>query len=321
MEEDLLKRVNNCRYLIFLEYAKEGAHMKVKLIYNPVAGNGLFKRNLNYIIDRFQKNGQYIEAYSTNTKKSIDSVLSSINDKEYKKVLVAGGDGTINKVVNGLMKFKIDLPMGILPVGTSNDYSKCFRLPKKLEDIVEVLLADEYTYSDVGLLNNQHFINVASFGRIIDVSHKTKTEFKNSMGMLAYYINGLSELPKLKPISVRINSEEINYDGEILFMLIMNGRSAGGFKRIAPCASINDGLFEVIIFKKCPAYELIFLFMSVISGEHLNNSNIIHFKTNKLIIDSESDITTDLDGEKGPPFPLSIKVIPKKIKIITRVDN
>lgn len=295
--------------------------MKVKLIYNPVSGNGTFKNYLDYVIDRFQRKGFQIEPYRTNKKKSIDKVISSINQSEYKKILVAGGDGTINEVVNALLKYNINLPLGIFPVGTSNDYAKYFNLPDSIDELVEILLRDNYTFSDVGLFNERYFINVASLGCIIDVSHKTNTEFKNILGVLAYYINGISKLPKIKPVRIRLKSKELNFEGDILFMLMMNGRSAGGFSKIAPFASINDGLLEVIIFKKCSVHKLITLFLSVINGEHISNSNVIHFKTNEMTIDSDSDINTDIDGEKGPSFPLDIKVFPQKVKIITRLNN
>jgi len=291
--------------------------MKVKLIYNPVSGNGTFKNSLDYVIERFQRKGMQIEPYRTNKRKSIDSLLSSINENEYKKILVAGGDGTINQVVNALVKYNINLPIGIFPAGTANDYANYFNLPNSIREIVEILLKDNFTYSDVGIFNDKYFINVASIGNIIDISQKTNTEFKNSLGVLAYYINGISEIPKLKPVNVRIRSKERNLEGEILFMLVMNGKSAGGFNKIAPFASINDGLLEVLIFKKCPIHELIALLISVINGDHINSSNVIHFKTQEILVDSDDDISTDIDGEKGHTFPINIKVIPKKIKIIT----
>ncbi|MGE5328498.1 MAG: YegS/Rv2252/BmrU family lipid kinase [Deltaproteobacteria bacterium] len=297
--------------------------MKVKLIYNPVAGSGTFKNYLDYIIDRFQRKGLQVEPYRTNKKKSLDKVLSLMNQNEYEKILVAGGDGTINQAVNAIIKNNIDLPLGIFPVGTSNDYAKYFNIPNSVEKAVDIFIKDNYSYSDVGLFNEKYFINVASLGGIIDTSHKTNSEFKNILGVLAYYINGISNLPKLKPISVRIISKEKNFEGEIFFMLIMNGKSAGGFNKIAPSASVNDGLLEVIVFKKCQIHELIHLFITVINGEHVKNSNVIHFKTNEMKIDCDSDVSTDIDGEKGPPFPINIKVVPNKIKVLTpfQYDN
>lgn len=295
--------------------------MKVKLIYNPVSGNGTFKNNLDYIIERFQHKGFQIEPYRTDKKEKLDEMISLMNQNEYKKVLIAGGDGTINQVVNSLLKHHINLPIGIFPSGTANDYAQYFNLPQNIEEIVEILLRDNYTLSDIGIANDQYFINVASLGVLIDISQKTNPELKNTLGVLAYYLNGLSELPKLKPIVIGVKSNEMNYEGEALFMLIMNGKSAGGFSKIAPSASINDGLLEAFIFKKCPLYELASLFLAVINGEHINHPNVIHFKTKELRIECDRNVGTDIDGEKGAVFPLNIKLLPKKLKIITRYNN
>jgi len=144
---------------------------------------------------------------------------------------------------------------------------------------------------------------------------------KNNLGVLAYYLKGIEELPKMKPINVKVSSKEINYNDEIYFMLIMNGKSAGGFKKIAPAASINDGLLDVFIFKKCALYELIPLMLNVVNGEHMNNPHVIYFQTDELTVECDRDIGTDLDGEKGSTFPLVIKTIPKTLKINTKSNN
>lgn len=295
--------------------------MKVKLIYNPVSGYGAFKNHFDYIIDKFQKKGMQIEPYRTSTEKALEKVLASMNQQEYKKILVAGGDGTINQVINYIIKYEINLPLGIFPMGTANDYAQNFNLPSSIEEIVEILLRNNYTYSDVGLINNKYFINVASMGSIIDVSQKTKTESKNSLGILSYYLNGVGEIAKLKSSNVKIESIEKKFEGDALFVLIMNGKSAGGFNKIAPSASVNDGFLDVFIFKKCQGHEVIPLLIDIVGGEHINNINVVHFRTKELTINANENIATDIDGEVGPTFPLNIKVIPKKIKVITRFNN
>ncbi|MBB6217364.1 YegS/Rv2252/BmrU family lipid kinase [Anaerosolibacter carboniphilus] len=295
--------------------------MKVKLIYNPVSGDGTFKNHLDYIIDKFQQQGLQIEPYRTNKREELDQMISLMDEKEYKKVLIAGGDGTLNQVMNSLLKYDIHLPIGIFPVGTANDYAQYFNLPREMEEIVEILLRDNYTLSDVGLVNDRYFINVASLGVLIDISQRTNLELKHNLGVLAYYLHGIAELPKVKPVNIQVHSEDMHYDGEILFMLIMNGRSAGGFHKLAPTASINDGLLDVFIFKKCPIYELGALLLAAISGEHVNNNSVIHFKTQYLSIHTDGDVGTDLDGEGGPAFPLNIRVVPNRLKILTRHHN
>jgi len=295
--------------------------MKVLLIYNPISGNKVFRNHLDYVIEKFQQNGFQIIPYRISNTGTIDGMLSKIDENEYKKILIAGGDGTINRVVNKLLKYNINLPVSIFPVGTANDYAQYFNLPKTIEEMTEIALRDNYTYCDVGLVNDKYFINVASLGFLIDISQKTDTNFKNNVGILAYYLKGIEELPNLKPINVKVISKELSLDEEMYFMLIMNGKSAGGFKKIAPFSSINDGLLDVFIFKKCPPYELVPLMLKVVNGEHLNSPHVIYFQTDELTVDCDREVGTDLDGEKGPSFPLNIKTIPNKLKINTRTNN
>lgn len=295
--------------------------MKVLLIYNPISGNRVFRDYLDYVIEKFQEKGFQIIPYRISNKDTVDRILSGIDENEYKKILIAGGDGTINRIVNKLIKYDINLPIGIFPVGTANDYATYLNLPKNIEEMTEIVLRDNYTYCDVGLANDKYFINVASLGFLIDISQKTDTKFKNNVGVLAYYLKGLEELPNLKPINIRVTSKEVNFDGEIYFMLIMNGKSAGGFKKIAPFSSLSDGLLEVFIFKKCPSIELVPLMLKVVNGDHINSSHVVYFQADELIVDCDEEVGTDLDGEKGSGFPLNIKVIPKKLKINTRTNN
>lgn len=297
--------------------------IKVKLIYNPSSGNGNFKNHLDYIIDRFQQREMQIEPYRISKKESMDRMLIHLKDreKEYNRILIAGGDGTLHQVFNGLLKYDIDLPVGIIPAGTANDYARYLNLPNTMEALIDILLEDHYILSDVGLMNGKYFINVASVGSLIDISQKTKPELKNNLGILAYYIHGISELVNLKSFFIKITSKQMSYEGEIYFMILMNGKSAGGFHKIAPKASICDGLLEVVVFKKCPVYEFASLLLSVLQGEHIHNEHVMYFKTDEISITCDEKVGTDLDGEAGASFPLKVQVIPNKLKILTPISE
>ncbi len=291
--------------------------MKALLIYNPVSGNRTFKNNLDYVIAEFQKKDFLVTPYRIMGIESLERMISGLSKNDYNRILIAGGDGTIHQVVNSLIRNDIDAPLGIFPVGTANDYAQYFSLPKTIEEMTKNALGNDYIYSDVGSVNNRYFINVASLGVLIDISQKTDTRAKSSLGVLAYYIKGLEELPNMKPFRITLKSDQMNFSGEIFFMLIMNGKSAGGFKKIAPLSSINDGLLDVYIFKKCPLYELMPLLIKVFNGEHLHSTYVSFFQTEKLSVFSQDNVGTDLDGEKGPCFPLHIQNVQNKLRILT----
>ena len=221
-------------------------------------------------------------------------------------MFIAGGDGTIDSVVNAMAKAGVSVPIGVLPVGTANDFGKFLGMPSDIIRGCKQILSSEVTSVDLGSINDKYFVNVASTGLFTDVSQKTDVNLKNTIGKLAYYLKGIEELPNFRKLSIKIKSEEMQYEGNMYFMLVFNGQTAGNFK-LASRASAQDGLLDVIIFKAIPIIELIPLFVKVLRGEHLDSDNVIYFKTNNIYIESNEDIATDIDGEKGPDFPLHIK--------------
>ena len=290
---------------------------KVLLFYNPNAGNGLFKTNLDVIIERFQSKKLIVIPVRASESNVLEAVLGTIDQKEYRQIIAAGGDGTINICINAMMQNNINLPLAIFPAGTANDFAYCLDLPLEINGMIDIALGNSFTYSDVGKVNSKYFLNVAAMGMLVDVSQKTDPDMKNTLGVISYYIRGIADVPNLKPIPIKIVSNEFSGEEKMYFMLVMNGRSAGGFKRITPNAEINDGFFDVILFREMPIIDFLPLLIDVLQGNHKQNKNILYFKTNKLYIESPNPIGTDIDGEKGEDFPLSFDLLPKRIKIFT----
>jgi len=294
---------------------------KVLLFYNPNAGNGLFKSNLDLIVEKFQRKRMQVIPVRADRKGILNEVMREMNPKEFRKVIAAGGDGTINIMVNTMMQYDIDLPIAIFPSGTANDFAYYFDLPHDIDGMVKIALEENYTYTDIGRVNDKYFVNVAAMGFLVDVSQKTDPDIKNTIGIISYYLKGVSEIPNLKPISVKVTSREYTSQDKIYFMLVMNGRSAGGFKRIAPMAEVNDGLLDVMLFKEMPVFEMAPLLIKVMTGQHYDNKNVVFFRTSRLCLESEQKVGTDIDGEKGAEFPLEIEVLPRKFRINTAMND
>lgn len=291
---------------------------KVLLIYNPKSGSGMFQNNLDKIVAKFQSKGMIVVPLRADGSVSIESFLSGIEESKYRKIIAAGGDGTINIVVNAMMKNDIHVPLALFPAGTANDFAHYFDIPTDIDGMLSIALEDCYMDADLGKCNGRYFVNVAAIGPVIDVSQKTDTTMKNALGIMAYYLRGLSEVKSLKAVEFAISSPEIDFTGKIFFMVVMNGNSAGGFRRLGIQSSINDGLLDVIIFKEMNIVELLPLVINVLQGRHDENKNVIYFQTPSLRIESPEDMTTDLDGEKGEPLPLEISIVPKRLKINIR---
>lgn len=294
---------------------------KVLLIYNPNSGSGMFKNNLDMIVRRFQSKGMIVVPVRADGSISIEQILSEIDESCYRKIIAAGGDGTINIVTNAMVRNDLHLPLALFPAGTANDFAHYFDIPTDIDGMLSIALEDHYTEADLGKCNDRYFVNVAAIGSVIDVSQKTDATMKNALGIVAYYLRGLSEVKSLKPVEVTISSPEYNFTENIFFMVVMNGNSAGGFRKLGVQSSINDGLLDVILFKDMNFMELLPLAINVIQGRHDENRNVIYFQTPSLTIESPVSISTDVDGEHGEPLPLHIEIIPKRLLINTAAKH
>ena len=289
--------------------------MKVKFIYNPYSGENLILSKLDKVISLHQEAGYTIVPYRITAGEDVGVALNDIKDGNYKYILIAGGDGTVDSVVNAMAKSGISLPIGILPVGTAHDFSKFLGMPSDVEEACKQILSSEVKSVDLGSINDKYFVNVASTGLFTDVSQKTDVNLKNTIGKLAYYLKGLEELPNFRKLHVNILSKEVEFDGEMYLLLVFNGATAGNFN-LATRADACDGLLDIIMFKAVQIYELLPLFIKVLKGEHLDSNKVLYFKTDYLKVECHEDIVTDIDGEKGPDFPLEIKCIKGGLKIL-----
>ncbi|MDT8718518.1 YegS/Rv2252/BmrU family lipid kinase [Clostridium sp. 19966] len=288
---------------------------KVKFIYNPYSGENAIITDIDKVIMIHQKYGYTVVLHRITIDCDIKDAFWDM-DYEYDYVLIAGGDGTVDSVVNSMKELNIDLPIGILPVGTANDFAKFIQMPQDVEDACEKILNSSPRSLDIGKINDKHFINVASTGLFTDVSQKTDVNLKNTIGKLAYYIKGIEQLPSFRSLKIKVNSKEFNFEGDMYLMLVFNGQTAGNLK-LAYKSEIDDGMLDVIIIKASMIKDIVALFIKMIKGDHLEGSNaLIYFKTSKLHIECYENIVTDIDGERGPDFPLTIECIKGGIKVL-----
>ncbi len=288
---------------------------KVKLIYNPYSGENSIIKNLDNVFQIYQQNGYIVEPFRINFEVCIEDAFKNIG-QGYDHILIAGGDGTINKVINIMKKNSIDLPVAILPTGTANDFATCLGMPKNISEACKQILNSDEKLIDLGKVNDDYFVNVASMGLFTDISQKTNVNLKNTIGKLAYYFGGIIEIPNFRRLQILVESEELNYDGHSLIVFAFNGKSAGNIN-IAYKSELDDGLLDIVIVKAEIMKDTLTSFFKFLKSEHLENpKGVIHFKTDRVFLQCNDSISTDLDGEKGPNFPLDIRCIKGALKIL-----
>ncbi|MBU3112813.1 YegS/Rv2252/BmrU family lipid kinase [Clostridium lacusfryxellense] len=279
---------------------------KVKFIYNPYSGENTIASDLDTIIMIHQKYEHTIVPYRICNEYPISDAFEDI-DKSYRYILIAGGDGTVDSVLNEMKKRNIDLPIAILPAGTANDFANYIGMPHDVYEACNQILKSEVKKVDIGKINDKYFLNVASTGLFTDISQNMDTNLKNTIGKLAYYVKGIEQLPNFRKLKIKVTSDEVFFDGDMYLMLVFNGQTAGNLK-FAYNAKVDDGLLDVIIIKAGVMKNILNIFIRMLRNEHLENvDGIVYFKTNRLEIECFEDIVTDIDGERGPDFPLTIK--------------
>lgn len=292
---------------------------KVKLIYNPAAGDRSFNSYLDKFLKQFQAAGFKVDIYRSMEPGDFGAGLDDL-DQSHQAVIVAGGDGSASEMVNLLQKRGIDLPLGIIPAGTANDFASFLGMTQNIENSVKRILDWQIKEIDVGKVNDRYFLNVCVGGIISQIAHGTETEMKNRLGKVAYYLQGLKELPNIKSMKLEIETSQKIIEGDFLGFFIFNSKDAGGFKNIAKLASIDDGLFDLLAVKTGNILKLSSAAADLFNGKEIKNKNLIYLQDSHFKItmkNGERAEHCDIDGDKGPAFPLEIKLIPSAQKVFT----
>lgn len=297
---------------------------RIKFIINPSSGRQSMEKKIDSLSKMLLDDGYILGKFFTKKKHdALNETIKSSNG-DWDLIIACGGDGTVNEVIEGIMKSENKVPISIMPSGTVNDFASYLRIPKNTTDYFKMIKTGKFLNIDIGKINNEYFANVAAGGILTSVGYQADAEYKAIFGRLAYYFEGLKEITQdgfnPKPFKVRIISDEYNSEDEILLFIVSNSTSIGGFKKLAPEADVLDGLLDVIIIKKSPITELANIFFNVLTGEHIRHPNVKYFKTKSITIDSDSDIDIDMDGEYGGKLPATFQAIPNAIKILVKED-
>lgn len=290
-------------------------------IINPSSGQRSIQNNLDKLIGQLilKKIVNHIDVFFT--AKKDDGYYKALKCKEtdYDFITVVGGDGTINEVVSGMVESNKTIPLCILAAGTVNDFANYLNLPTNIDGICNLINNFNTICCDVGKIDNHYFMNVAAGGMFSDISFTVSKNEKKRLGPLAYYLNGLANLPNQlnTNINLKIVLDDVNViKEEAKMFMITNTNRVGGFENIIPLADIQDGLLDLIIIKKCSITDLVALSKDYILKKHANSPFISYYQAKKIEISSKQDVIIDIDGEEGSLLPVTIQVIHKAINIL-----
>ncbi len=272
---------------------------KLLFIYNPKSGKEKIRNYLLDIIDIFVKADYEVTIYPT--QKPGDAIqATAYKSEEYDTLVCSGGDGTLGDVVMGMMHCPKKIPIGYIPSGSTNDFAKSLKLPKKLNKAAEVAVKGRAFPCDIGLFNGDSFVYIAGFGMFTDVSYATSQDMKNILGHMAYVLEGMKRISSIKSYAMKVEYDNQVIEGDFIFGMVTNSLSVGGFKRITgKNVQLDDGVFEVTLIKSPSTVVELNAATSALLDKYIDTSFMYCFKTSNVVFTMKAEIPWTLDGEFG----------------------
>ena len=228
-------------------------------------------------------------------------------------IVAFGGDGTVNEVVNGLSAH--DVPLGIIPLGTANDFARQVGIPFDPDTAIGLVLSNTSTRVDTGELNGRRFLNVSTAGIGAEATAETPADAKESLGALAYAITGARKLVDLQPIAARFTAPGYKLETTFLVLAVGNGRSTGGGTLLTPRASFSDGLLDVCIVDARPRREFARLALRFRKGLHVGRAGVHYVQLPSLRVVAERPIMVNVDGEPTLATTLEYSARPGDLRV------
>ena len=291
-----------------LSTAPRGSRRTMRLILNMTAAAD---ERLREAVTELREAGHTIDVRVAWDGADAIAFAQEAAEAGYDVVAAAGGDGTVNAVVRGLLAEGVQnrAALAILPFGTANDLATACGLDADdLDSTLELLEHGVPKTIDIGRMNGLPFINVASGGCAAEVTTETDPGMKKLLGGLAYWLTGIAHIAQIEPRPIRIEADDYLWEGPVLAVAVCNGRQAGGGLRLAPAAMLNDGLLDLAIIPDVPWTEFLELYSELQSLAEVPPEKIVTRQARRVVIEAPDGLQVNLDGEplRGERFDFTV---------------
>lgn len=274
--------------------------MRYLLVTNPYANRWRARRKLERVEAVFRNRGLDYELAVTGGPGEAIGLARNAAGRGFGAVIAAGGDGTVSEVVNGLMLAgdgaRASLLLGVIPIGTGNDFAEMAGVPREIEAAVEAIAAGPTRRVDVGRVNDRYFDNNAAIAMEPRVTIAS-TRIKWLSGNSRYVVALLRSLLRLTTWKMRVHWDDGQFEGELLLLSVCNSPRTGGKFRMAPRASMSDGLLDVVMVPKVSRMRIARILPRLFSGTHVDDPNVQYVRTRELSVESEPGTPLHADGE------------------------
>lgn len=273
---------------------------KMLLIVNPVTAKAIMSPVLIDIIDLFENAGYVVTVHISKAKGEVTSYIADCG-AEYDVVVCAGGDGTLNETVTGVLKIKENRPkIGYIPSGTTNDFATSWGIPRKPLDAARLIAERSPKNTDISTFCGRPFVYVSAFGAFTQASYSTPQELKKTLGWAAYILEGIKSIPTIRSWKMKITHDSGVIEGEFLFGMIANTKRVGGFDlRFKSHISLSDGLMEIILIRKPKNPADNPKLIAAVVTQDLTSEYITFVHTKHVTFSTDEAIPWTVDGEPG----------------------
>ena len=277
---------------------------KLLFIYNPKSGKAKIRAVLSDIIEILDHAGYAVTVHPTRRKGDTTRYIHRYAE-EFDRIVVSGGDGTVNEAVAGIRiaaeKGKRIPDLGYIPTGSTNDFAVSLGIPTDPVRAAQVAVDGEIFPCDCGTFNNAPFAYVAAFGAFTKVSYATPQQTKNSLGHFAYVLEGIKALPQIKGIPLTVQTDDGTFSGSYLYGMVSNSNSIGGFNGFygKKTVALDDGLLEVLLIKEPRTLAEQSELMTDLLRSNFDSKHLVLLKTQRVSFCSDDGVAWTLDGEFG----------------------
>ena len=283
------------------------------IIINPLAGNGKAKKTLEECKKILDNAGKEYTVHTTERALHAVELMKEINKKETSEVIVIGGDGTFNEVLNGIENFETTT-IGFVPSGTGNDYVKATDIPTEVDKAMARILNGKLGHTDFINMGDKRCLNVAGGGMDTDVLVKY-AEMKHFSGKIKYYVSLISVLLHLTFHKVKVSIDGGEEQEKSVFLIsIANGRYIGGGMPISPNSDTNDGYLDVVVVHEIKPSKVLGLLLKFLKGKHIEEECTIVYRCKQAKIEMLDEGKTQADGEVMERKVLDCKIEHGKLR-------
>ncbi|MCA0972593.1 diacylglycerol kinase family lipid kinase [Halobacillus litoralis] len=289
---------------------------KAMLIVNPSSGKEEALDYVEEITSILNDKGYEVEVAQTEKELDATAFCQRACRDEFDLVVSMGGDGTLNETINGMVDQDHRPLLGIVPLGTVNDFARALQIPLKTEKAIEVLGTDERKSVDIGQFNDRYFVNIFAVGAVAEATYEVTPEQKTKFGAFAYVMEGFKTITEQRSYPLRIEHDNGVWEGDSFLFLAALTNSTAGFEKLSPEAEVNDGVMHGYIIKNVSLVRTATILTAILRGQLKEEGDVEYFTSSKIRVTSPEKMMTNVDGEEGDPLPVTAKVLPSHIEVL-----